>query len=239
MKKVIIDMSQDKEAITPEQLVAKYQNPQHPSDVEALEGIDKIDWSSMQHAYGDATDFPALMRASLSRNEQDREFALKLLFATIWHQGTVYEASPYAVPFLLKALESPETPDKTAIALLLSCLADGHSYLDVHALSDEKDEKIWMEILAEKNLELETELIKEIEHVNATRKAVEKGLHLLYPYLQDENASYCVAKVLVFFPEHKAEIIPWLERAQALINDKDAKKEIQLALAKLREAKES
>jgi len=184
-------------------------------------------------------DFPALLLATFSNYEPDREFALHLLYGTIWHQGTVYEASAYAVPFLLKVLESPETPDKTAIAILLACLTDGHSYLDVHALSDEKSEKIWREILAKDNRELETEIAREIEYVNAARKAVGKGLHLLYPYLQDENASWNVAKALAFYPERKAEIIPLLEAAYASINDEYAKEEIQAAIAKFRETNES
>ena len=227
----------DTEGITPEQLVAKYKNLQGQPRVKMLEGIDKINWSALRHAYGDAGDFPALLLATFSNDERDREFAIHLLFGTIWHQGTVYEASAYAVPFLLKALESPDTPDKTVIAILLACLADGHSYLDVHALSDEKSEKNWREILAEKNRELEAEIAREIEYVNATRKAVGKELHLLYPYLQDENASQEVAKALALYPELKAEIIPLLEAAFASIKDESAKEEIQATLDKLRESK--
>lgn len=229
----------DTEGITPEQLVAKYQNLQGQMRVRALEDINLINWSALHHAYGDASDFPALLLATFSNYAPDREFALHLLYGTIWHQGTVYEASAYAVPFLLKVLESPETPDKTAIAILLACLADGHSYLDVHALSDEKSEKIWREILAEKDRELEIEIAREIEYVNATRKAVGKGLHLLYPYLQDENASWNVAKALAFYPERKAKIISLLEAAYASINDEYAKEEIQATLTKLRETNES
>lgn len=145
--------SDDSEGITPEQLVAKYQNLQDQLLIQALQGIDNVNWSKLHHAYGEASDFPALLLATFSNDEKDREFAIHLLFGTIWHQGTVYEASVYAVPFLLKVLESPDTPDKTIIAILLACLADGHSYLDVHALSDEKNEKIWREILAKDNRE--------------------------------------------------------------------------------------
>lgn len=234
-------MSQDEdtEGITPEQLVAKYQNLRCQSSIKALEGLNKIDWSMLHHAFGEAGDFPALFLATFSSNERDREFALKLLFETIWHQGTVYQASAYAVPFLLGALESPETPDKTSIAILLACLADGHSYLDVHALSDRESEDTWRRILAKDNRELEVEITKEIEYVIATRKAVGKGLRLLYPYLQDENASGDVAKALAFYPEHKTEIIPLLEEALVSISDKFAKEEIQSTIAKLRETNES
>jgi hypothetical protein len=234
-----MSQKEDTDGITPEQLVTKYQNLLSQTNIKALEDINKIDWSNFHHAHGEAVDFPPLFLATFSSNQRDREFSLKLLFETIWHQGTVYEASAYAVPFLFKALESPETPDKAVIAMLLACLADGHSYLDVHALSDDKSEKIWREILTKKNRELEVEVAREIAHVAATRKAVGKGLHLLYPYLRDENVSSVVAKALAFYPEHKADVIPLLESALASINDKFAKEEIQSTLEKLRVSSES
>jgi len=229
----------DTEGITPEQLIAKYQNLQAQARIQALEGIDKIDWSKLNHAHGEASDFPILLLATFSENKRDREFAFRLLFETIWHQGTVYEASAYAVPFLFRALESPEAIDKSAFALLLSCLADGTSGLQVHTLADKQSEKIWREILAKDNLELETEIAKEIEYVNNIRKAVGKGLHLLYPFLQEEYASGDVAKTLALYPEQRAETIPLLEKAQDSIEDEVSREAIQSALAKLREDNES
>jgi hypothetical protein len=83
---------------------------------------------------------------------------------------------------------------------------------------------------------LEVEIAREIDYVSAARKAVGKGLGLLYSYLQDGNASEVVAKALAFNPERKVEIIPLLERAQASITDGCAKEEIQVTLAKFREA---
>jgi hypothetical protein len=56
--------------------------------------------------------------------------------------------------------------------------------------------------------------------------------------LEDENASYNVAKAMAFYPERKAEIIPLLERAQASITDEYTREEIQATLVKLRESKE-
>ena len=206
--------------------------------IKVLEGIDEIDWSALCHAYGEASNIPILLAATFSDNERKREFAFRELFETIWHQGTVYEASAYAIPFLLKTLESPETPDKTSVAILLACLANGHSYLEVHA-ANEEDRSVWREIFAKDNRDLDTETAKQIEHVNNARMAVSKGLHLLYPYLKDENASGDIAKALALYPERKAEIIPLLESAQDSIQDEFSKEEIQSALAKLRGNSES
>jgi len=49
----------DTEGITPEQLVAKYQNLRGQPRVKALEDIDQINWSALHHAYGDAMRFPS------------------------------------------------------------------------------------------------------------------------------------------------------------------------------------
>src|ERR1041385_8634582 len=106
-------VDEDSEGITPEELIPKYQKLQAQLKVKVLDGIEKIDWSTLQHAHGAASDFPILLLATYSENDRDREFALQLLYETVWHQGTVYEASAYAVPFLLRALQAPETPDQT------------------------------------------------------------------------------------------------------------------------------
>jgi hypothetical protein len=64
-----------------------------------LESLDKIDWSKLNHAYGEASDIPALIRSLLSNDKKVRDGAMYELCGNILHQGTVYEASSYAVPF--------------------------------------------------------------------------------------------------------------------------------------------
>src|SRR6266498_4123599 len=98
-------------------------------DKRMLEDLDTIDWSKLKHAYGEASDVPELIRHLLSEDRDARKKSIYELFGNIWHQGTVYEASSYAVPFLQELLRSPETPDKMLIADLLAELADGRPYL--------------------------------------------------------------------------------------------------------------
>lgn len=86
-----------------------------------------MDWSSFGHAFGKASDVPALLKAAVSAVEEDREFAFRLLSETVIHQGVVYEASPAVVPFLCQMLVSPQSPDKPLLAMLLAELARGHS----------------------------------------------------------------------------------------------------------------
>lgn len=224
--------------VTPEQLVAKYQTLRVQSNESILAELDTINWSSLRHAHGEASDVPALLTATLSKEENDREFAFILLHETIWHQGTVYEASAYVVPFLFKMLQSSETPDKSSVALLLASLADGTSYLEVHAFLNEENEKTWRKILAKDGRDLETELAQELSWVRATREAVGKNLELLYGYIehQEPTVREMIVKALVHYPESANDILPCLENALTNENNPYVKAEIELAIEKLQKA---
>jgi len=63
---------------------------------------------------------PNWIRALLSDDKQIREKAFYDLCENLLHQGSVYETSSYALPFLLELLKSPTTPDKADIAMLLA-----------------------------------------------------------------------------------------------------------------------
>src|SRR5215469_17989182 len=97
-----------------------------------LEGLDKINWSKLAHAYGTAEDVPVLLRQLASPDAEERESAIYDLHGNIWHQGTIYEATAAAVPFLIELLSVPNPADKHEILVYLSDLANGTSYCDVH-----------------------------------------------------------------------------------------------------------
>src|SRR5262245_48508908 len=118
--------------MTPDDLVAKYQSAPDPP---GLDGLGEVEWASVSHAHGPATDFPPLLRAAVGDDPDDRDFAVQLLFETIWHQGTVWEATAPTVPFLYRALEADETPDKSSIAHLLAIIADCQTGEDEHMAS--------------------------------------------------------------------------------------------------------
>ncbi|GGO31850.1 hypothetical protein [Micromonospora parathelypteridis] len=90
-----------------------------------LDGLDDIDWARLGHAYGAADDVPGQLRALISPDPATRDEALGDLYTNIFHQGSRFEASAYAVPFLLELLADPATPDPAAVAGLLSLLAVG------------------------------------------------------------------------------------------------------------------
>jgi hypothetical protein len=71
--------------------------------------LDSPEWSSLQHAYGSASDIPPLLRsvasdvASSGAAEGTPWFEL---WSALCHQGDVYPASFAAVPHLVEALAS-------------------------------------------------------------------------------------------------------------------------------------
>ena len=96
-----------------------------------LAGIESVPWGTLRHAYGPATDLPELLKALLSKKEGDRKAAWNQLYGNILHQSTVYEATPHAVPFLIKLVEYPETPAKHEVLLFLACVYSARSERDI------------------------------------------------------------------------------------------------------------
>ncbi|MEU4425461.1 hypothetical protein AB0F81_32975, partial [Actinoplanes sp. NPDC024001] len=92
-----------------------------------LDDLTTVDWPALTHAYGSAGDVPGLLRDLAEGDDK----ALSTLYGNIWHQGTVYEATAYAVPFLIRILAAPAA-DRPGILGLLGSIARGASYLDVH-----------------------------------------------------------------------------------------------------------
>ncbi|KAM3098579.1 hypothetical protein ACKFKG_05990 [Phormidesmis sp. 146-35] len=97
-----------------------------------LKTLNSVRWNKLEHAYGKANDVPQLIRDLTSSSATVREQALSALYGNLWHQGTVFKATAYAVPFLIELLEQPTVEDKQAILIYLSDLAQGSSYADVH-----------------------------------------------------------------------------------------------------------
>lgn len=85
-----------------------------------FEGLDEIDWASLNHAYGSADDVPDMIRQLASSDPGERDDALHAAFSNIFHQGTRYEATPKAIPFLI---EIAERGDAEILDLLTHCVA--------------------------------------------------------------------------------------------------------------------
>lgn len=203
-----------------------------------LEELDHIDWSKLKHAYGPATDVPGLLRDLLSEHQDVRSRAVYELFGNIWHQGTVYEASFYAVPFLQELLRSPETPDKMMIADLLAEMADGSPYFN-STIQDDGMYKFIKESLAKDGRDFDKELIDSRRYADTTRAAVGEELQLLYPYLTCEEPEIrrSVATALKNFPQRSTETLPLLKKALASESNEEALEAMEEAIAILEEEK--
>jgi len=176
-----------------------------------LNGLDRVDWKRLRHAFGTAEDVPALIRSLTSQSPDERQAALSELHGNIWHQGTIYEATPPAVPFLIELAASDETPDRCAILSYLGTLADGTSYIKVHGGRPALPAQ-----------EVSAQLAVEVSWVAATRKAVKSGEALYLASLGADEHDICCAAAYVLsrFPDEAERCwAPLRERYEAAETD--------------------
>lgn len=204
-------------------------------DPPALRGLGEVDWSAVRHAYGPAVDTPALLRAFVSDVPAHRLAARRDLFNTIWHQGTVYEATATAVPFLYRLLEADDIPNKSHIAdLIATVVADGHSYLAVHDRTPEQVAEVQACLAASIDTP-DSDLARELRHVAAVRRAVAARLHLLYPYLRDPEPGVrrAVAMAVGLLAEHAARSLLVLRAALRDELEEHARESLEEAVRRL------
>jgi hypothetical protein len=197
-----------------------------------LDGLDDIDWGSLSHAYGEASDVPEIIRSLLSPDAA--EDAAYGLYGNIFHQGTVYSATGAAVPFLYELLVQPDMKGRSGLAHLLASIAAGRGYLEVHAVIP-FGEKSWREILAKRGKSLEEEMAREAAVTLSVRRAASVGLPAIIPFLKDNEPEIrrAVASALGEYPEHAALSLPALTAAAQREIDEEAREAIQESLARL------
>jgi hypothetical protein len=176
-----------------------------------LDKLDDVPWRELHHAYGTADDVPGLLRA-LAKSDDRQNEALYELFGNIWHQGTVYEASAYAVPFLVELAATTRLTRRDEILGLIGALADGRSYLDVHG---GPDQFVGKQLRQQSGFE--ERMKRELENVNLTRAAVLGHQREVLQLLSDATPMVRAgaAYVLSRFPEAKAEFGPAVIHAAA------------------------
>jgi hypothetical protein len=171
-----------------------------------LEALDDVPWAALSHAYGSAEDVPGLIRSIAFGDREAREAAWNELYGNLWHQGTVYEASSRAVPFLLEIADQSDTPDLHEVIVYLACLARGSSYLDVH------QHLIYPSGLT--TLDEKAQLTRELEWVRRVREEARKGLPLFVHLLDhhDPRVRSAACHMLGCLPEDSSTIAPHLHR---------------------------
>lgn len=147
-----------------------------------LENLDKIEWAKLGHAYGSADDVPDLLRNLASPDKVARDATYYTLYGNIYHQGTIYEATAYAVPFLIELLQEPSVEDKDQLLLFLNHVMEGTSYNDVHQhlgiFADERN-----------NPEFQAEMQIELYWVKQSFIAVQEGLQVYLRLLDHSLAA--------------------------------------------------
>lgn len=151
-----------------------------------LEAIDRVPWAKVEHAYGPATDVPGLIRALTSPDVKVRNDAWYELHGNLWHQGTIYEASAYAVPIFLELLKKPTTLGKNQVLVFLALLFTGRSYWDIHQHLEIAETEKAMPDFRQK---LETEL----SWVAATKGAILAGREVYFGLLRSEEVATQIA----------------------------------------------
>jgi hypothetical protein len=172
-----------------------------------LETLEEIPWRDLNHAYGPAVDVPDLIRAVAFGDGEARARAWNELYGNLWHQGTVYEASSHAIPFLLEIAAKDTAPDLHDVIVYLTCLARGSSCLDVHQhLIYRSADAIPAEV--------EERLAQELEWVRQAREEARKGLPRYLSLLDHDDPLVRSASchLLACFPEELATVRPRLRR---------------------------
>lgn len=218
--------------MTVDELLDKYRNTK--SNIPALAKIYDVDWSALKHAHGEASDFPILINAALSDDEKDREFALKLLHETIWHQGSIYQATAFAVPFIAELIKSPDITNHADFANLFASIAQGYGDFE-DRFRDEKDELEWREIFERRGIDLDNLISENRKWAQATRNNVRNHLSLLYPYMNYyDGFNIWIAQALACYPEFSQETIPLIEKAIEVTKDQNEKKWLGESLNELK-----
>ncbi|WP_157507550.1 hypothetical protein [Ktedonobacter racemifer] len=130
--------------------------------------------------------------------------ALRSLYGTIYHQGTVYQASAYAVPFLLELVQQEEVQERESILSLLADLARGDAYHRQHMRIYTDEEK--------HDPSFQKQLEEEVFEVDCTHQAVKDGIPLYLELLAHQevkirtNAIY----LLSYFRSEAAQLVPQL-----------------------------
>ncbi|MFJ1709757.1 hypothetical protein [Kitasatospora sp. NPDC088346] len=93
-----------------------------------LAGLDEVDWAYLDGGAGVLDG----IRALCGEDEKVWEKALSGLFNSVFHQGSRYQASPFAVPFIARLAVAGPQPVREELMWLLTRLAvDWHDEYDV------------------------------------------------------------------------------------------------------------
>jgi hypothetical protein len=143
----------------------------------SLKELNKVDWSQLQHACGSAQDVPRHLLELKSGDEDTRADAINELRNTIWHQGNIYEATSYAVPFLIELLEDKSVSGKEEILRLLELIRTGRT---AHVLAAPESN-------SKQSPGIDSETSAELTWMKSACAAIEHGKSVYLELLKEKN----------------------------------------------------
>ncbi len=172
------------------------------------QALDDVDWSSLGHAYGEASDVPHDIRMLNAEDETSRKDALSRLLGSIYHQGTRYTATVAAIPFLADAALERITEQTPDIIHVLSAIAEASVLLMI-----ENDQTVaeFREAMRQADSDLSLEDRKELEALGyypsveiEVYDAVSEQVEKLWPLVAEHetNIKCAMVELLSNFPEH-------------------------------------
>lgn len=178
-----------------------------------------------------------MLRDLFSGNQELASGAITDLHATICHQGTVYSATAPVVPILYSALENAED-NRTQIAFLIACIANGNGYYSRNHKILEPLYDIWRQTLAERGTTLEKVRQEESAYINSIRNAVSGKFPQLIPFIESEDDDVREEVVLAVtkFAEHSEISLPRLKHQLAVESTHKIRRLLEDAIAQLETA---
>ncbi|RGP63183.1 tdg mug dna glycosylase [Fusarium sporotrichioides] len=171
-----------------------------------LFGLDSINWSQLNHAYGSADDVPVLLKQLQSTDPEVYLTAFDAFWSNIYHQGTRYSASVEAVPFLYALFDHQTTKNRDGLLYMITSLAVGHPDWSI---PDGVDLAKWQQQINNYDATKHGYALDEFR----TYEAAEKGLAFVIRSLREESPliiKITAAHHLAYFPRQIETSVPAL-----------------------------
>jgi hypothetical protein len=193
-----------------------------------LEKLDSISWRKLTHAYGKASDTPRHLRGLTSSRKSKRRRALDALRWSINHQGSVYNATAAAVPFLVELATSTQVDERDEILELLTDIACGSGWHQTHQQLDIVRKTVGEEKIAR-------EIEREAAWVGAIREEVTKAAPAIAGLLYDSEIQVRLhaANLLTAIPTAADESVARMKSALTTEPDLAARANLIAAITSL------
>lgn len=106
--------------------------PDQPGDPIHVAGIEVVDWTALEHAYGPATGLPDLLHG-LAANDDRWDDLHNDFVGSVLHQGSVYSSSAPAMRVLAELASAPQLAPKRRLDLLYTLFLAGSAWAQAEA----------------------------------------------------------------------------------------------------------